>query len=156
MSSRAAAFVFAVLLAGGICACGAQSIQRGRDLYSDGRYVEAAEVFERDEERIEGASLEDRAEYGLYRGATFYALGDLEHAQRWLSFSYDVSRSNRDALSEEQQRLLVRTLRACSEKLAALPPPARPGTKVASTAPEAPEPDLPDPEPAQDSGAVPH
>lgn len=131
----------AALVAVGVVACGAQSVQRGRDLYSDGRYVEAAEVFERSEEQMEGASLDERAEYGLYRGATFYELGDFEHAQRWLSFAYDVTRTNPDALSEEQRALLVRTLKACGQRLAAMPPPKPAAeTKVASTAIEPPEP----------------
>jgi tetratricopeptide (TPR) repeat protein len=138
MPPRLPGLVLALALGLESVACGAHSIQRGRDLYADGRYVEAAEVFERSEERIEGASLSERAEYGLYRGATFYALGDFEHARRWLSFSYDVSRVNPDALSDDEQQLLTRTLTACNEKLAGMPPPAAsPTTKIASTQPKA-------------------
>jgi tetratricopeptide (TPR) repeat protein len=147
MPPRLPALVLALVLGSASVACGAESFQRGRELYSDGRYVEAAEVFERNEEGVEGASLSERAEYGLYRGATFYALGDFEHAQRWLSLSYDLSRSNPDVLSDDQQRFLARTLTACSHRLAAMPPPAREqNTKVASTehkpgdAPEQPAP----------------
>src|SRR3954468_16027052 len=67
-------------------------VQRGADLYSEGRFVEADEVFERSEPRLARAPLEQRATYAAYRGATFMALGDLRHAGHWLGIATEIER----------------------------------------------------------------
>lgn len=86
-------------------ACGAPS-QRGAALYGEGRYIEAAEAFERTEERLPDSSSTECAEYGLYRGLTFLRLDDLKGARQWLSYASSVERKNPDGLSEAEQRAL--------------------------------------------------
>ena len=61
-------------------ACGGHYVSRGSALYDEARYVEAAEVFERTEDRLVSSSNAERARFGLYRGATFLKLGDTAHA----------------------------------------------------------------------------
>ncbi len=52
-----------------LTACGSSHyVQRGADLYGEGRYVEADEVFARSEPRVAHAALEQRAAYAAYRG----------------------------------------------------------------------------------------
>lgn len=87
-----------------VSACGTPS-QRGAALYGEGRYIEAAEVFERTEKRLPESSSTERAEYGLYRGLTFLRLDDLRGARQWLSYTSSVERNN-PGLSEAEQRAL--------------------------------------------------
>src|SRR6187402_1572134 len=90
-----------------LSACGsAHYIQRGADLYGEGRYVEADEVFARSEPRVAHAALEQRATYAAYRGATFVALGDLPHAQHWLSMATEIERANPGTLRAEERTFL--------------------------------------------------
>jgi len=67
-------------------------IKHGGVLYAEGQYIEAAEVFERTEERLPELSVRERAEYGAYRGLTFLALGDLRQAHRWMTYAYSIER----------------------------------------------------------------
>jgi hypothetical protein len=83
-------------------------VRRGSTLYADGRYVEAAEVFERTEQRLPESTPRQRAEYGLYRGMTLLVLGDLANARRWLSYAYDVERVYPGALRSDRRALLDR------------------------------------------------
>ncbi len=88
-------------------ACSANHfVQRGADLYGEGRYVEADEVFERSEPRIARAPLEARAAYAAYRGANFMALGDFEHAERWLSLASAIEHDQPGTLSRRERRFL--------------------------------------------------
>ncbi len=117
-----------VLLSG----CGTNHyVQRGADLYSEGRFVEADEVFERSEPRLAHAPLEQRAAYAAYRGATFIALGDLVHAQHWLNLAADIERAHPGTLHPEERAFLDGAWRAFSNRLPATPPPA--STAVASS-----------------------
>ncbi len=84
----------------------ASHLSRGTDLYSDGRYVEAAEVFARTEYRLPDSSAAQKASYGLYRGLTLMRLGDLNGAQRWLSYTYKIERRQPGTLPAERRALL--------------------------------------------------
>lgn len=90
--------------------CGTHFVNRGTALYQDGHYVEAAEVFERTEERLEYCSSRERARFGLYRGATFLKLGDVQHAARWLGYARAVKSSDPSALDPADSQLLDASL----------------------------------------------
>jgi hypothetical protein len=85
-------------------------VGRGSDLYYQGRYVEAAHVLEMSERRLNEATLDERAEYGLYRGATLWRLGDLEGAWHWLEYCQARTAANPDTLSRSERELLEETL----------------------------------------------
>jgi len=100
-------------------------------LYGEGRYVEADEVFARSEPRVARATLEQRAAYAAYRGATFVALGDLPHAQRWLSTATEIERAHPGSLRTDERTFLDGAWRAYANRLPPAPPPAN--TAVASS-----------------------
>ncbi|MFO7181604.1 MAG: hypothetical protein DIU78_023080 [Pseudomonadota bacterium] len=110
------------------CGCGAQYVARGAELYSSGEYIEAAEVFERTESRLSDSSASERARYGLYRGATLLALGDVRRAGRWLGYSEELARAKPTLLSEEERVMLRRAL----DDLAQRARPDDPGSATAS------------------------
>jgi hypothetical protein len=112
--------------------CTVHYVTRGADLYAGGYYVEAAEVFERTEARLATSSRDDRARYGLYRGATFLALGDSPSAERWLNYSEDQLRAESGALSDEERVMLERARQAVAKRRPAPPPPTE-GPAVAAT-----------------------
>lgn len=85
-------------------------VGRGSDLYYQGRYVEAAHVLEMSERRLNEATLVERAEYGLYRGATLWRLGDLEGAWHWLEYCRAGTAAHPETLSGNQRELLEETL----------------------------------------------
>src|SRR4051812_22492218 len=101
-----------------LSACGSgHYIQRGADLYGEGRYVEADEVFARSEPRVARAALEQRAAYAAYRGATFVALGDLPHAQHWLSVATEIERTSPGTLRAEERAFLDGAWRAYANRV---------------------------------------
>lgn len=112
-------------------------VQRGADLYGEGRFVEADEVFERSEPRLARAPLEQRAAYAAYRGATFVALGDLPHAQHWLGMASEIEHARPGTLRPEERAFLDGAWRALANRMPAGPPPA--STAVASSS-QAPSP----------------
>jgi tetratricopeptide (TPR) repeat protein len=83
-------------------------VQRGTNLYADGNYIEAAEVFERTENRLPNLEAPEQARYGLYRGLTLLVLGDLQGAHQWFSFARSVERKHPGALGHERIALLTR------------------------------------------------
>ncbi len=85
-------------------------VDRGSDLYFQGRYIEAAHVLEKTENRLPTGSPEERAAYGLYRGATLLRLGDLRGAERWLDFSRRTEIEFPGSLSRRERQLLRETL----------------------------------------------
>jgi hypothetical protein len=85
-------------------------VGRGSDLYYQGRYIEAAHVLEMSESRLRAAEPEDRATYGLYRGATLFRLGDLDAARRWLEYSEHLAATQPKLLRADQQELLHETM----------------------------------------------
>lgn len=114
-------------------ACGGHYVSRGTDLYSDGRYVEAAEVFERTEARLAESSSSERARFGLYRGATFLKLGDAVHAARWLGYARSVVTQDPDALGSRDAALLEASLQTLASAKA---PPEQSLPPELATAPE--------------------
>jgi hypothetical protein len=128
-----------VVLCGALCACGANHfVQRGADLYGQGRYVEADEVFERSEPRVARAAVEERAAYAAYRGATFIALGDLGHAQHWLSIATELERAHPGAMSKGEHAFLDGAWRALANRLPATPP--APATTAIASSSQVPSP----------------
>lgn len=85
-------------------------VGRGSDLYYQGRYIEAAHILEMSEPRLRGAEAEDRAIYGLYRGATLFRLGDLDGARRWLEYSEQLTAPHPDMLRVDERELLQETM----------------------------------------------
>ena len=81
-------------------------VHRGSDLYYQGRYIEAAQVLEQTESRLVEATPAERAEYGLYRGATLLRLGDLDGALRWLEYARTWDARHPGALDAQQRELL--------------------------------------------------
>ena len=108
-------------------ACGGHYVTRGADLYDDGRYVDAAEVFEKTEGRLSSSSASERARFGLYRGATYLKLGDAVHAAQWLGYSRSIVNGSPSALDSDERALLEGSLKA----LASIKP-ATPGQHVGS------------------------
>jgi hypothetical protein len=100
--------VAVLLLALFALSCARDHVQRGTNLYGKGRYVEAAEVFERTENRLPALDDSGRARYGLYRGLTLLVLGDLAGARHWFSYARDVERQHAGALGAERLALLER------------------------------------------------
>jgi Flp pilus assembly protein TadD len=134
--SRSAFTLLAVALLLSAAGCAARYVSHGTDLYDDGHYVEAAEVFERTEARLAQSSSSERARFGLYRGATFLKLGDVEHAARWLGYARSIVKSDPDALSNDDTALLGASLKALGNAKPA-PPEQRTDSEVA-TAPPSP------------------
>jgi hypothetical protein len=78
-------------------------VKRGGALYAEGRYVEAAEVFEHTESQLGRASTREKAEYGTYRGLTLLVLGDLPNAHRWLGYAYQLEQRYPGSLRSRQR-----------------------------------------------------
>ena len=112
-------------------ACSTNHVQRGSDLYAAGRFVEADEVFERSEPRLARAPLPERAAYAAYRGATYVALGDLPHAQRWLGIASEIEHARPGTLRPAERAFLDGAWRALANRMPATPPPA--STAIASS-----------------------
>lgn len=112
----------------------ASYVQRGSTLYDEGHYVDAAEVFERTEQRLSGAGNRDCAQYGLYRGLTLLALGDLRSSHRWLSYAYNVERAVPGSLEPRERAMLDQGWGALNQRLIGetQSPPAPPGSAVAA------------------------
>jgi hypothetical protein len=82
-------------------------VSRGSDLYSQGRYIEAAQVLEQTEYRLaHSEDADEHAEYGLYRGATLLRLGDLDGAQHWLEYARQWEQRHPGALRDDERDLL--------------------------------------------------
>lgn len=75
-------------------------------MYREGRYIEAAEMFELTEQRLAASDPAIRAEYGLYRGLTFLRLDDLRSAREWLSYAFTVEQSGSGLLDSDEHTLL--------------------------------------------------
>lgn len=90
------------------CGCAASSVQRGAEFYMQRRYIDAAQVFEHTERQLPEWEEAERAEYSLYRGATFLALGNRQSARHWLS----GAQRGWAHLSDRDRALLTDSLRA--------------------------------------------
>lgn len=113
-------------------------VRHGAALYADGRYIEAAEVFERTEGRLADSSPHQKAEYGLYRGLTLLVLGDLQNSERWMKYAYDVDRAVPGSLGANRRALLDRGWYDLGQQMRATPPQRVP--QPAATALAASEP----------------
>jgi tetratricopeptide (TPR) repeat protein len=106
------------LLLGAVLLAGCEGyVKRGSALYAERRYIEAAEVFERTEARLQESSPQQRAEYGLYRGLTFMVLGDLPSAHRWLAYAQEVERTSPGALPDDRRAQLEQGWSALGQKI---------------------------------------
>jgi len=137
-------------------------VRRGSTLYADGRYIEAAEVFERTEARLPESTRREQAEYGLYRGMTLLVLGDLKNARRWLSYAYDLERAQPGTLRTDRRALLDRGWFELDRRsqLDTPEPTSSPDRAIASGSPLPPQP-TPEPESpprgtANERSLVPH
>jgi len=97
-------------------ACGS-AVGRGTALYRQQNYIEAAEAFERTQERLVAMKPVERARYGLYRGLTFMALGDLHGAERWLDYADAQQRTQPMVLSDDERDLLARGRRELGQRV---------------------------------------
>src|SRR6478752_3306254 len=139
-----------------LTACGSgHYVQRGADLYGEGRYVEADEVFARSEPRVADAAPEQRAAYAAYRGATFVALGDLPHAQYWLSMASGIERARPGTLRAEERAFLDGAWRAYANRLPPAPPAANTAIASSSQVPPPSVATVPAGSPAQQRSLVP-
>lgn len=89
--------------------CAATCVERGAEFYGERRYIDAAQVFEHNERQLAAYEAKERAEYAVYRGATFLALGDRKGARQWLDYG---ARIGDGLLSPEARTLLVQSMRA--------------------------------------------
>jgi len=146
-----------VALAFGLSACARDSIQRGTNLYADGQYIEAAEVFERTEHRLPEMSAEEQARYGLYRGLTLLVLGDLRGAHHWFSYAGNIERQRPGSLGQQRALLLERGALELGNRIQQTPAPPGVSTAIAATPPAtiAPPADPPAPPPAPPAGSEP-
>ena len=132
-------FVLALFLAVAL-GCAPHYVNRGTELYAGGRYIEAAEIFERTEPRLATSSPPERCRYALYRGATLLALGDEPRGESWLRYCNQILQTEPEALSQAEHTMLGRALRdAASQRTAPPAIPARDGATVATHRPGAPE-----------------
>jgi hypothetical protein len=95
-------------------------VTRGADFYQQGRYIDADQLFEHSESQLTSWDASERARFGLYRGLTYLALGDVSMADRWLRYGIELDGSAPDRLSAGDRELLSETLRAGGGSAAAL------------------------------------
>jgi hypothetical protein len=107
-------------------------VQRGEALYHEGRYIEAAEIFELTEARLVQAPKLEQAEYGLYRGLTFLRLSDLTSARQWLGYANGVEHRSPGTLSTPEHVLLDRGWSELEQRARAEPVVAPDAARVAA------------------------
>jgi hypothetical protein len=78
--------------------------------FSQGRYLQAAEVLGAHEADVGALSPSGQAEYGLMRGLSLLVLGDAAGAVHWLAFAQRVDANTPGALSAAQRGALLRGL----------------------------------------------
>jgi hypothetical protein len=116
------------------------NVSRGHALYADGYYVEAAEVFERNETKLGEWPPEKRAAYGLYRSMTLLELGDVAGAARWLHYCEWVQGQSPGSLDGEQLRLVAQMHAKLDATRIDNAPPASSAGAVAAQSGQAPGP----------------
>lgn len=99
-----------VLGAVGMAGCRASYVDRGAALYANHSYVEADELFEHNEQRLQSAPASERARYALYRGVTLLSLGDSVRSGYWLSYAARCHSRDSQALSDDERAMLTRAL----------------------------------------------
>jgi hypothetical protein len=108
-------------------------VRRGEALYHEGRYIEAAEVFELTERNLGQSSPDVCTEYSLYRGLTFLRLDDLPSARTWLNHASELAQKNAGMLSPVQRAALARGRAEVEQRLNSSPPGPIPPTRVAAS-----------------------
>jgi hypothetical protein len=90
------------------CAGCAEGLARGQRQFDQGRYSDAKRTLQALEPESRRWDRRRRAEYALYRGLTFDALGDAARAMGWLREAQASESSRPGTLSpEDLRRLLV-------------------------------------------------
>lgn len=131
----------ALALAATLSGCAREPVKRGTNLYAGGHYIEAAEVFERTENRLPDMSAQEQARYGLYRGLTLLVLGDLRGAHHWFSYARNVEQRHPGSLGQQRVALLERGSYELVNRTRYAPAPASAASAVAVSPPhEAPAP----------------
>jgi Flp pilus assembly protein TadD len=118
-------------------------VRRGEALYHEGRYVEAAEVFELTEENLPQSTPEVCAEYSLYRGLTYLRLDDLASARVWLNHASQMAQRDPSAFTAVQHAALVRGRAEVEQRLSTTPSGPTPATRFAASEEPAPVARLP-------------
>ncbi len=97
--------VILVLFSASLVACGG-ALGEGRSQFEEGNYPKAKQTFAAAEAESRTWSDARRAEYALYRGLTFGALGDRAMAGVWLREARAIEDAHPGSLlPEEAQRL---------------------------------------------------
>jgi hypothetical protein len=94
-----------LVLVGLLSAC-ASNNDRGRVLFAEGRFIEAAEVFEHSELQLRELEPQEQTRYGLYRGMTLLRLGDLDGAAKWLHYARTAEAKLNRALGNREHTAL--------------------------------------------------
>ncbi len=111
-------------------------LERGRTLYANGRYIEAAEVFEHTGSRLGQCTVREKTEYSTYRGLTLLGLGDLGNAHRWLAYAYQLERLYPGSLGPRERAELDRGWYELGLRVQAHSPrPTAPATALVATEP---------------------
>jgi hypothetical protein len=98
--------IAAALVALGCVGC-AGGLGRGRSQFDQGRYSDAKRTFAALESESFRWDRRRRAEYALYRGLTFDALGDTARATSWLREAQASESSRPGTLPPEDLRRLI-------------------------------------------------
>jgi len=96
--------VSTALVAGG-AACGGP-VAEGKWLFDAGRYPQAKQELALHEAESASWDGSDQAEYALYRGLTYGALGDWARAERWLATAKAIEDRRPRSLSRADARRL--------------------------------------------------
>jgi hypothetical protein len=107
----APARAFGVLLVVACSGCGS-ALADGESQFKKGSYPEAKQTLasiEDDAKRYDDAK---RAEYALYRGLTFGALGDRERSDLWLREAHALEAAHPGSLAADDLRRLKTALAA--------------------------------------------
>lgn len=104
------------LMACVLLAC-AGPLSEAESKFKAGLYPEASEMLASMERSAAGWDVQSRAEYSLYRGLCFGALGDLPRARFWLREVLSIEAAWPRALSDAD----LRRLRVAAEAADALP-----------------------------------
>ena len=118
-------------------------VRRGEALYHEGRYIEAAEVFELTEENLPQSTPEVCAEYSLYRGLTYLRLDELANARAWLNHAGQMARNDPSMFTAVQRAALARGRVEVEQRLNSAPPGSTPATRFAASEEPAPVARLP-------------
>jgi hypothetical protein len=105
---RSRSFFWGLLLIVAVLAGCNRYVTRAKRAYNDGRYLEASEHLDGHEKEVYDLPPRLRADYGIYRGLSLMALGDLNGAYQWLTFAYEVEQKNPGTLKAEQRAALDR------------------------------------------------